>query len=69
MKHQTKYKISGHETFPFRYAWLPKAVKIAKNNPKIYRFFFIELKRYKSPDILILQMYLFVIIDREHCKS
>ncbi len=24
MKHQAKYKISGHETFPLRYTWLPK---------------------------------------------
>lgn len=36
MKSQTKYKISGHETFPFRYTWLPKAVKMVKNNPKIF---------------------------------
>lgn len=36
MKHQTKYKISGHETFPLRYTWLPKAVKVLKDNPKIF---------------------------------
>lgn len=36
MKPQTKYKISGHETFPLRYTWLPKAVKVLKNNPKIF---------------------------------
>ena len=36
MKPQAKYKISGHETFPFRYTWLPKAVKTVKSNPKIF---------------------------------
>lgn len=36
MKSQVKYKFSGHETFPFRYTWLPKAVKTVKNNPKIF---------------------------------
>jgi len=30
-----KYKFSGHETFPFRYAWLPKAVQALLKNPKI----------------------------------
>lgn len=33
---QAKYKITGHETFPFRYTWLPKAVKMVTNNPKIF---------------------------------
>ncbi|NUO09638.1 MAG: DUF4007 family protein [Candidatus Brocadia sp.] len=36
MKAQTIYKISGHETFPLRYTWLPKAVKVLKDNPKIF---------------------------------
>ena len=36
MNHHSKYKISGHETFPFRYTWLPKAVKTVTNNPKIF---------------------------------
>ncbi|MBW7898696.1 hypothetical protein B188_09110 [Candidatus Brocadiaceae bacterium B188] len=36
MKAQATYKISGHETFPLRYAWLPKAVKALKDNPKIF---------------------------------
>lgn len=28
---------SGHETFPFRYAWLPKAVKYAGEDPEVFR--------------------------------
>ncbi len=36
MEYQVKYKISGHETFPLRYTWLPKAVKVLKDNPKIF---------------------------------
>jgi hypothetical protein len=30
------YKFSGHETFPCRYAWLPKAVDTVNNNPAIF---------------------------------
>jgi hypothetical protein len=33
-----KYRISGHESFPCRYAWLPKAVKgVLKNPPLVKR--------------------------------
>lgn len=30
------YRISGHETFPCRYAWLPKAVHGLQRNPKLF---------------------------------
>ena len=30
------YRISGHETFPFRYTWLPKAVRNLTSNPKLF---------------------------------
>jgi hypothetical protein len=30
------YRISGHETFPFRYTWLPKAVRGLTANPKLF---------------------------------
>jgi len=30
------YKFSGHETFPCRYAWLPKAFGAIKREPKIF---------------------------------
>ncbi|MCP4583784.1 MAG: DUF4007 family protein [candidate division Zixibacteria bacterium] len=31
-----KYRFSGHETFPFRYAWLPKAFSTIQEYPKIF---------------------------------
>jgi hypothetical protein len=30
------YRISGHETFPCRYTWLPKAVRGVSKNPKLF---------------------------------
>ena len=30
------YRISGHESFPCRYAWLPKAVKWVEANPNLF---------------------------------
>lgn len=30
------YKFSGHETFPLRYSWLPKAYKALLNNPHLF---------------------------------
>jgi len=30
------YRISGHETFPFRYTWLPKAVRGLSKNPQLF---------------------------------
>src|SRR5437867_12334716 len=30
------YRISGHETFPFRYTWLPKAVRGLTTNPRLF---------------------------------
>ena len=30
------YKFSGHETFPCRYAWLPKAVEALQENRKLF---------------------------------
>lgn len=30
------YKFSGHETFPCRYAWLPKAFNAIRKEPKIF---------------------------------
>lgn len=33
---QSIYRISGHETFPCRYAWLPKAVKGLRDNPTLF---------------------------------
>lgn len=30
------YRISGHETFPCRYTWLPKAVRGLSENPKLF---------------------------------
>jgi hypothetical protein len=32
----TAYRFSGHETFPCRYAWLPKAVRALEQNRKIF---------------------------------
>ncbi|HML73187.1 MAG TPA: DUF4007 family protein [Anaerohalosphaeraceae bacterium] len=31
-----KYKYSGHETFPCRYSWLPKAVNAVRHDPRIF---------------------------------
>jgi hypothetical protein len=31
-----KYRISGHETFPCRYTWLPKAVRGLSGNSKLF---------------------------------
>jgi hypothetical protein len=33
---EQKYRISGHESFPFRYTWLPKAVKGLRDNPSLF---------------------------------
>jgi hypothetical protein len=33
---EMKYRISGHESFPFRYTWLPKAVRGLQRNPKLF---------------------------------
>ena len=30
------YRFSGHETFPCRYAWLPKAYRSLTANPRIF---------------------------------
>jgi hypothetical protein len=30
------YRFSGHETFPCRYAWLPKAYRSLSDNPRIF---------------------------------
>ena len=32
----TDYRISGHESFPCRYAWLPKAVRGLNHDPKLF---------------------------------
>src|SRR5882672_1068897 len=31
-----KYRVSGHESFPCRYTWLPKAVHGLQKNPKLF---------------------------------
>ena len=36
MPYEINYKFSGHETFPCRYAWLPKAVAGVESNPNIF---------------------------------
>ena len=36
MKPGKTYRISGHETFPCRYAWLPKAVRGLQEDPKLF---------------------------------
>jgi hypothetical protein len=33
---ERKYRISGHETFPCRYTWLPKAVRGLAGNSKLF---------------------------------
>ena len=30
------YRFSGHESFPFRYAWLPKAIRGLRQNPCLF---------------------------------
>jgi Protein of unknown function (DUF4007) len=30
------YRISGHESFPCRYTWLPKAVRGLEDNPRLF---------------------------------
>jgi hypothetical protein len=30
------YRISGHESFPCRYTWLPKAVRGLEGNPRLF---------------------------------
>jgi len=30
------YRFSGHESFPFRYTWLPKAIRGLKENPVLF---------------------------------
>ena len=32
-----KYRVSGHETFPCRYTWLPKVVQSLNENSKLFR--------------------------------
>src|SRR5947209_616420 len=32
-----KYRVSGHETFPCRYTWLPKVVQSLNENAKLFR--------------------------------
>ena len=34
-KYAVPYRISGHETFPCRYTWLPKAVRGVAKNPRL----------------------------------
>ncbi len=34
--HAVKYAFSGHETFPFRYTWLPKGVGRLLNQPDLF---------------------------------
>ena len=36
MGNEIKYRITGHETFTFRYTWLPKAVKCVTSNPQLF---------------------------------
>ncbi len=33
---ERRYRISGHESFPCRYTWLPKAVHGLQKNPKLF---------------------------------
>jgi hypothetical protein len=33
---EKKYRISGHESFPCRYSWLPKGVRGLARNPKVF---------------------------------
>jgi Protein of unknown function (DUF4007) len=34
--HERKFRISGHESFPCRYAWLPKAVRGLQRNSELF---------------------------------
>jgi len=36
MPPRTKYSFSGHETFPFRYTWLPKGVRRLRDQPDLF---------------------------------
>jgi len=36
MTADSNYRISGHESFPCRYTWLPKTVRGLRNNPKFF---------------------------------
>ncbi len=36
MAAEKKYRISGHESFPCRYAWLPKTVRCLQRNPRLF---------------------------------
>lgn len=31
-----RYSFSGHQTFPFRYAWLPKGIRGLEHDPKLF---------------------------------
>lgn len=31
-----RYSFSGHETFPFRYSWLPKGMRHLRENPELF---------------------------------
>jgi hypothetical protein len=37
MKEVSNFRISGHETFALRYAWLPKVVKALDEDPKLFQ--------------------------------
>jgi hypothetical protein len=37
MKEVSNFRISGHETFALRYAWLPKVVKALDEEPKLFQ--------------------------------
>ena len=32
-----RFSFSGHQTFPFRYAWLPKGVTAVREDPRAFR--------------------------------
>jgi hypothetical protein len=34
---QERYGFSGHQTFPFRYSWLKKAVDAVHEDPNVFR--------------------------------
>jgi hypothetical protein len=36
MTAEKSYRVSGHESFPCRYTWLPKAVRGLKEDPKLF---------------------------------
>jgi hypothetical protein len=36
LRTEKSYRISGHETFPCRYTWLPKAVRGLAENPRLF---------------------------------